>query len=101
MCSQCENCVHSKFSRGAVRGVMDCDPDEYWCDANEDEYYYSDDDEIRNELFEELSEEEKAETDIDDIEIDCPGYSYFDPYEYEESMRDGPYDTVKEAEGLA
>ena len=38
MCRQCEDCGHACFQRGSVRGIMDADPDEYWCSANEDEY---------------------------------------------------------------
>ena len=111
MCSQCENCSHSKFCKGSVRGIMDADPDEYWCSANEDEYYYSDDDDIKREMYYEFieesmkkgmtQEEAEAAADEEEFEVECPSYSYFDAYEYEESMRDGPYDTVKEAEGLA
>ena len=109
MCRQCEDCIHSKFMKGSVRGIMDADPDEYWCDADEDFYYCSDDDDIERELYYEFIEEqmkkgcsqEKAEelADETEFEVDCPSYSYYDPYD--DYYDDGPYDTVKEAEGLA
>lgn len=109
MCRQCEDCGHSCCRRGAVRGIMDADPDEYWCDANEDEYYYADDDEIEREMYYEFIEEamkkgmsqEEAEeaADEEEFEVDCPSYFCYDPYD--DYYDDGPYDTVKEAEGLA
>ena len=34
----CEDCIHAKFQRGIQRGVMDCDPDEYWC-SMDDPYF--------------------------------------------------------------
>lgn len=35
----CEDCRHRKFLRGAQRGIMDCDPDEIWCDMWKDYFY--------------------------------------------------------------
>jgi len=32
----CDSCVHCKFMKGHQRGVMDCDPDEWWCSMDED-----------------------------------------------------------------
>ena len=28
-----EGCINARFMRGHQRGIMDCDPDEYWCDC--------------------------------------------------------------------
>ena len=109
MCRQCEDCGHACFKRGAVRGVMDCDPDEYWCDANEDEYYYADDSDIEREMYYAFiedamskgmaQEEAEAAADEEEFEVECPSYFCYDPYD--DYYDDGPYDTVKEAEGLA
>lgn len=85
MCGQCENCVHACFARGAERGVMDCDPDEYWCSADEDMYYYGDDKEIEKELYYDFIEEamkngmskEEAENAAkeEDFSVDCPSFT--------------------------
>ena len=34
----CENCIHNKHHTGACRGLMDCDPDEDWCELDNDYY---------------------------------------------------------------
>lgn len=109
MCSSCDNCIHSKFSKGACRGVMDCDPDEYWCSANEDVYYYSDDDEIEREMYYEFIEEtmkkgysqEEAEelAKEEEFEVVCPSYSpgdYYDEERYMDDQADYLYDRMRE-----
>ena len=65
---KCNECIHTRFRRGASRGVMDCDPDEYWCDVGQDEYFCADDDEF---------------------DIDCPDFSEAD---YDEPDPDYLYD---------
>lgn len=108
MCNSCEDCINAKMRKGCVRGIMDADPDEYWCEANEDFYYSLDDDEIIytlkeeyiNKLIEEGKSEEQAEKEAEEVEFEaeCPSYSCYDPYAYEMDLYDGPYDTVKEKE---
>ena len=51
---KCDECIHARFKRGTSRGVMDCDPDEYWCDVDQEEYFCAD------------------ETEFD---IDCPDFN--------------------------
>ena len=43
---KCNECGHARFRRGTSRGVMDCDPDEYWCDVDPEEYFYADEKEF-------------------------------------------------------
>lgn len=56
---KCDECKHLKFIRGAVRGIMDADPDEWVCRMDEDEFFYQD--------WEE--DEETGET------IECPWFA--------------------------
>ena len=67
---KCNECIHARFRRGTSRGVMDCDPDEYWCDVDQDEYFYTDDD------------------------IDCPDFSESD---YDEPNPDYLYDLLRDS----
>lgn len=30
----CYECCNYRFCKGSVRGVMDADPDEYWCEED-------------------------------------------------------------------
>lgn len=88
---KCNECSHARFKRGTSRGVMDCDPDEYWCDVDQDEYFCADDDELRlifrEDYIEQLVKEgidlEKAKEEADEIEfdIDCPDFNESDDYE--------------------
>lgn len=108
MCTLCENCIHCKVSKGLCRGVMDCDPDEIYCEFDKEEFYM-DDDEIIKELKDDYIEKrikegvspEQAEIDAEaevfdkDIDVECSAYeedSYYEDYYY----NDGPYDTTKE-----
>lgn len=34
----CADCINSKCLKGHQRGIMDCDPDEYYCECD-NEYY--------------------------------------------------------------
>ena len=79
----CETCGWARFRRGACRGVMDCDPDEYWCECD-NEYFYG-----------------EREYDEDGEELDCEDYSYYDPYEdyYYDDRADYYYDQMKDEEG--
>lgn len=64
MCKRnnCEDCVHKRFRRGAQRGIMDCDPDEEWCECQSD-YFYGE------------REYEYDEEDEDyEEELDCENY---------------------------
>ena len=65
---KCNECIHARFKRGTSRGVMDCDPDEYWCDVDQEEYFYAD------------------ETEVD---IDCPDFNNIN---YDEPDPDYLYD---------
>ena len=39
---RCNECYYSRVIRGIQRGSMDCDPDEYYCAADEDDFFYTD-----------------------------------------------------------
>lgn len=39
---KCEECDHNMCIRGTVRGIMDADPDEWYCYMDEDDFYYQD-----------------------------------------------------------
>ena len=65
---KCSECSHARFKRGTSRGVMDCDPDEYWCDVGQEEYFCAD------------------ETEFD---IDCPDFNNIN---YDEPDPDYLYD---------
>lgn len=65
---KCNECIHARFKRGTSRGVMDCDPDEYWCDVDQEEYFCAD------------------ETEFD---IDCPDFNNIN---YDEPDPDYLYD---------
>lgn len=65
---KCDECIHARFKRGTSRGVMDCDPDEYWCDVDQEEYFCAD------------------ETELD---IDCPDFNNIN---YDEPDPDYLYD---------
>ena len=65
---KCNECSHAKFRHGTSRGVMDCDPDEYWCDVDQEEYFCAD------------------ETEFD---IDCPDFNNIN---YDEPDPDYLYD---------
>lgn len=57
-CDCCEDCIWHKHKKGACRGIMDCDPDEDWCERD-------------NEYFEgERQYDEETEE-----ELDCEDYS--------------------------
>ena len=43
---KCNECIHARFKQGTSRGVMDCDPDEYWCDVGQEEYFCADETEF-------------------------------------------------------
>ena len=83
MCSQCGYCLKAKGYTGMQRGLMDCDPPEYWCSA-ENEYYDLEDYEIEamlreryiTELIERGYSEEEAEDEAEqeDFEVECPDY---------------------------
>lgn len=32
----CEDCIHHCHTSGQCRGIMDCDPDEDWCECEND-----------------------------------------------------------------
>lgn len=110
MCRQCEDCVHNCYRAARINcPVEDSYPAESWCDADEDEYFYEDDSDIEREMYYAFIEDamskgmtqEEAEiaADNEEFEVDCPSYFCYDPYD--DYYDDGPYDTVKEAEGLA
>lgn len=40
--SVCEVCAFRNFRKGATRGVMDCDPDEYSCEYESDNFMTED-----------------------------------------------------------
>ena len=65
---KCNECIHAKFRRGTSRGVMDCNPNEYWCDVDQEEYFCAD------------------ETEFD---IDCPDFNNIN---YDEPDPDYLYD---------
>jgi len=76
----CEECAHNCFEKGAVRGVMDCDPDEHWCDKWNDLYL------MEKEEIDWLDADE-----IDEIEENgCPDFEYndYDPYGYDDYLAD-------------
>ena len=94
MSSCCESCRKIGFIKGACRGVMDCDPDEYYCEADNDFYFCCDDEEIIKELVnEEIKDKQKelnrelTKEEVNDIEEDirdnfgCPDYEMgYDDY---------------------
>lgn len=57
-CDCCEDCIHNKYRKGACRGLMDCDPDERWC-----------------ECFNEYYEGERQYDEETKEELDCEDYS--------------------------
>ena len=59
MCEcRCEDCYWCRVIRGQQRGIMDCDPDEWYCEADEDEFFFTD-----------------WEYDEDGEVIECPSFS--------------------------
>lgn len=51
----CEECKYCKIIKGSQRGVMDCDPDEYVCKANADEFdEYDFDDDVECNSFKQV-----------------------------------------------
>ena len=80
LCNECANC---HFYKGAVRGIMDADPDELDCDAGEYDFFFQD--------------WEKDE--FGDL-IECPSYHYswYDDY-YPDDYADRRYDEMRD-EGL-
>lgn len=74
MCTNCDECVHCKFIKGSVRGIMDADPDEYYC-------------KIDSENFNE--------------DVDCEDFEYSDPLDHYYGQYDAAdyyYDTMREAQ---
>ncbi len=107
MCDQCDYCFHSKSCGGVQRGVMDCDPPEYWCSVDGD-YYYLDDSEILFQLKEEFiadliasgTPEEEAEETAEDMDFDitCPYYLEAQQWDFDDRA-DYEYDMMRD-EGL-
>lgn len=54
---RCNECAFCHYYRGAQRGIMDCDPDEYDCDVGEDDFFFT-----------------EWEYDEDGEVIECPSY---------------------------
>lgn len=40
--SVCEVCINKCYLKGKVRGVMDADPDEYWCEEGSENFMTED-----------------------------------------------------------
>lgn len=107
MCDQCDYCFHSKYCGGTERGIMDCDPPEYWCSVDGD-YYYLEDSEILCQLREEFiadliaagtSEEEAEEmAEGEDFEVNCPHFLDAEPWD-KYDRGDYEYDMMRD-EGL-
>lgn len=67
----CEECKYCKVINGSQRGVIDCDPDEYICEVNADEFEdYDFNDDVDCSSFEQV---------IIDIDI----YNYWENKKYE------------------
>ena len=77
----CSDCSNMRCIKGAVRGVMDADPDEYYCDVNPD-YFCGD-----------------REYDEDGEELHCPNYSNYTYEDYLWDDGDRKYDEMRD-EGL-
>lgn len=62
----CEDCIHCKYIPMVVRGSMDCDPPEYYCEKGEDDWFLFDenDKDQMDYMMENYTEEE--------IEYGCP-----------------------------
>ena len=64
---RCNECAFCRVIRGRQRGVMDCDPDEWYCSENQDDFFFT---------------EWDYDEDEDEV-IECPefrdGYDYWYP----------------------
>lgn len=106
MCD-CFECLHHGHTKGACRGVMDCDPDEDWCELDSEFYClegYEIESMLRDEYIKELiskgMDEEEAENLAEEEEFDrtCPDFE--DAWGYFEDRYDPPWDTTEEKLGL-